>query len=727
LFRSARLLAIAVSCCTFLHACGDDSASPALLGWDGGFGPFGPGPFGADAYDDADLGADFDDDLGVDADAGPDLTDFTDADTGLVSRDTGDADIRGFDGDVFADMRAEDDFRIRLAAAGPDDTVVVSGELGGSFEVPSGVTVDGGGEARITAEGGSALYTDVASGDVTSLVDLTIRVPAGQTLAGVLGYGSGCIYLDGVTIELESGIGLITSGLECVELFDVNVTGVLDDAGDAALSNSRRINDGSVAGLVMVGGAERTVLTAEGVEISDVGGFGLLAQGVSGDVASFLVDGVGGVGLLASESDLTLLDGVIRGTRATSIFDLADTAFGSVATLSSRLEAERVQLFDNAGFGWLQHDSEGRITSTRVVANQGPGVWVQRASGAEVAPFEMRDSLTQRNRGAGIALVDVSDSAIERVAVLETWAQRSPNSRRIRGDAVLAAATGDSGFLSLANVASAMSGRLGLSLSGDVSASTAVSTPTTLCGHSQTDPAWSCDVRSDAVNCVRLAGPTLVDPASWTCRDGSDGLSCFTSDAGLRDAEARPDRSVPESAVGASGEPVADDDACAVAVGDLLSDIGLAAGPGLVNGDGEIDPESVVGENGPAWICGPDGAGWRCNLSHSDGRLDDLDNPTWADSPGWQCTDVSRARACRYMPRGVGLAPPAAIDRAGLELDPALADRDAADPSEPAAEQPVSSWILDSLPVEGPVVADDGFVTDRGVLLRPVLARGGFR
>ncbi len=302
-----------------------------------------------------------------------------------------------------------------LAAACRGDRIRLTGRrYVGSFAVPPGVALEGGGATFEGPVGRAALCVGTGGGLPTRVSDVRIHadgvgVVAGRT-AGL--DGPAIASFERVDIVVAHGYGLVADGLDRLDVRALRLEGALDDDAAAAIRGPIDPGRSAVAGLLAAGGDVRL----EAVEATGFAGFGVVLHDATTSWSGGAISGVLGTSLLveAGRADLANLR-ITEGRRAADL-ERAPLTNGLVVTDGASVTTQDVLVRDIPGVGVLQ-DAATSVHRDLVVAdNDDAGIWVQNS-----AEFALRveggASRVEGNRGAGILFRDSSGLDLESVFI----------------------------------------------------------------------------------------------------------------------------------------------------------------------------------------------------------------------------------------------------------------------------------------------------------------------
>lgn len=202
------------------------------------------------------------------------------------------------------------DVQARLDAAGEGGVVDVgSCTLTGPLRVPAGVTLRGVGARLVGSSDASAVVLETSAGLTTRLEDLTIEAHH----VGVEARGEGEALVSSVTVELETGVGVLTTAAAST-LRDVVVRGTVeetnrDDGRWLSITSATAPTHGIV---IAAGTAMLERVTAEGTAWATLSiGETLAAEGRAPIDVTLVGSSVRrslGVGISSSAQQLSLVD-----------------------------------------------------------------------------------------------------------------------------------------------------------------------------------------------------------------------------------------------------------------------------------------------------------------------------------------------------------------------------------------------------------------------------------
>jgi hypothetical protein len=293
-----------------------------------------------------------------------------------------------------------------LAAAEPGDTIEL-GEcvIAGSFEVPAGVIVRGlGAGATIeSASGSPALTLDASSGSVTRFENLFIRNASHAALVAI---GPGCLELEDVHIDVETGIGIGAHGLECFRATRLEVYGIVTEANAPSFGMIASPGTASTYGLVL--------LTIAEVALTDVTTSGFAEGGIAlrdaPEVAleNVFVSGNRHAGLVARSSAIVWRGG---GASDTWTGDLSSSA--AVSIVDGSIESFDLVIADGQGSGIVGAGPSVHVhsrLSIREMATEGIAL--------EDGTLELHAATIENTTLAGIAIGDLTRVLVDEGTVV---------------------------------------------------------------------------------------------------------------------------------------------------------------------------------------------------------------------------------------------------------------------------------------------------------------------
>lgn len=589
------------------------------------------------------------------------------------------------------DTVAPEAFAERLATAVAGEVIrVTPGTLQGSFVVPAGVVLLGDG-VDIVAVGGAGLrLTGGSATQPTVIRGFGLRTLAGAApVSAITAVGGDALVLSDLTLALSSGAGIISEGVQNLQICGTEISGGLDDESFAALSDLPTVaaTDAAILGLVVTAGEQLTKarIDIRDLVIRNIAGFGAAFIDTEAAWAQGRVEGCAGTGIFLSRSTHGWTDVVVTGGRASSTGSATfQTGWGVVNTEASRLDTDGLQIAGIPGFGLFQSGSRSQHLGARVVANTMRGVLVQESLSRSTDDPELLfdQAVIAGNGGAGIQVLDGGGVVFQNGIIAES--KSLPTLNGGFGDAVGAISDGiQLNSDSATSIGTQLradraviygNGKAGIHAQG---AGTQLlsegSAGLSVCGTTELDTTrWTCALTAEAGwDCLREGGPAVSQ--GWRCSDSGGATVCSSSDPAeaaapspgftiVRPLDGLPAfcRSAAEAIVGENGLVVS----TAVAV--------AGSAPGF-----QKTTLKAVGV-GYDWRCRSEAGVRICTMQELDRlAVDDADNPSLTQGSGWSCSYTATGRRCLWEGFGVVVGGDVVGSTAFLaNVEPRIIDRD---------------------------------------------------
>ena len=303
-----------------------------------------------------------------------------------------------------------------LDGARPGDIVTMGAcTIEGTFEIPSGVTLEG-------ADAASSIIK-VLPGEIGLILSpgpghtyvRNLRVESRTGTAAILAEDIAQVSLHNVTLVADRGIGIGLERVDAADFLDVGVIGPIfaANANDLALADQNAVTGDVTAthGVVFfdVGNAHLFDLTTNGFAK-----FGALFVNSSivwtgGDASANLGTGVMVDGGRASLIDIEINE-TLKGLRLIP-------AYSAVFANSADILTQRLIMRDNEGYGALHSEATAIHLDAVVEGNGDAGMWVQNVSFFEMAG---PDTVLKRNKFGGVVAVNSSNVALSDVTIDST-------------------------------------------------------------------------------------------------------------------------------------------------------------------------------------------------------------------------------------------------------------------------------------------------------------------